>query len=110
MNLNLNEYFKKHEKITTLLGGTGFRRATPRLRCRDGFSISAQVGPMNYCEPRELQGPYSRCELGYPSDSVPDFILEYAEHREEPTHCVYPYVPVELVEKLIDMHGGLEEL
>jgi hypothetical protein len=35
--------------------------------------------------------------------------MEYAESAEYPTETVYGYVPVELVEKLIEFHGGIRK-
>jgi hypothetical protein len=34
-------------------------------------------------------------------------LMEYAEDPVDPTGTVYGWVPVELVNKLIDKHGGI---
>jgi hypothetical protein len=34
-------------------------------------------------------------------------IMSYAESRGEPRDTVYGYVPVELVDQLIEAHGGM---
>ncbi len=98
---NLNEYFKRHH-----LPGAMYPRA-PRITCADDFSISVQANEDAYCSPRENTGPWHQVECGFPS-AVPDGIMEYAEEGDKPTETVYGYVPIELVEKLIDDHGGIK--
>ena len=45
-------------------------------------------------------------ELGYPSE--PDeLIKEYAEDWDDLTDTVYGYVPIEVVDKLLEKHGGI---
>lgn len=63
----------------------------PHIFCKDGFEMSVQAGDGLYCEPRvNLEsGEYAACEVGYPSQ------------KEE-----YPYVPVEVIEQVIEKHGG----
>ena len=76
-----------------------------RIICKDGFSLSVQATRGAYCSPRTNVGPWHAVEVGYPS-SIPEFIMEFAENKEDPTDTVYGYVPIELVEKLIEFHGG----
>ena len=79
----------------------------PRLFCNDGFSISVQASSFHYCKPR-LDGiqDYESVELGFPS-MEDELINEYAE--DEPyTETVYGYVPIEIVEELINKHGGIK--
>ena len=79
----------------------------PYLECKDGFSVSIQVGRGMYSDPRsEGAEIYSEVELGFPSGPVPDYVLEYAENPNTPEETVYSYVPVGVVEKLILLHGG----
>lgn len=80
----------------------------PRLLCNDGFSISVQASEFHYCWPR-LNGnqDYESVELGYPS-SEDELINEYAEDDWNYTETVYGYVPIEVVEKLIEKHGGIK--
>lgn len=103
MPFNFNEYAK--EACNIKYERDCFRILNP-IVCADGFSISVQASSRHYCQPRETGTyEYHLVECGYPSQ-VPDFILEYAEDSERPTDTVYGYVPVELVNKLIDSHGG----
>lgn len=79
----------------------------PRLLCNDGFSISVQASKFHYCRPR-LDGAqdYEEVELGYPSNED-ELINDYAED-DDYTRTVYGYVPIEVVEKLIEKHGGIK--
>lgn len=78
----------------------------PRIVCKNGFSVSVQANKYAYCSPRQDIGPYSEVELGFPEINGkeinwPDYLEEYSEGH------ICPYVPVELVEKLISENGGI---
>jgi hypothetical protein len=82
----------------------------PRLRalCADGFSISVQASKFHYCTPR-VNGPieeYTAFELGFPSEAE-GVLLEYAEDKSSPTDTVYGRVPRDVVEALLEEHGGI---
>ena len=80
-----------------------------RITCKDGFSLSVQCNEVNYCSPRvDRSDFYYEVEVGYPSEK-PDFIMGYAEDPDKPTETVYGYVPIELVQKLIESHGGVND-
>jgi hypothetical protein len=57
-----------------------------------------------YCSPRQNLGPWHEVEVGFPS-AKPELIAHLAED-DNYTETVYPYVDIELVEKLIELHGG----
>jgi hypothetical protein len=86
----------------------------PRAVCADGFSVSIQAGSFAYCTPRETATHYEAVELGYPNAPDPD-LFEYMENNSEdrddsftdPTDTVYPYVPLEVIEKVVAKHGGI---
>jgi hypothetical protein len=81
----------------------------PRIACADGFHLSVQTNEFAYCMPRDNVGPWTACEVGFPSDK--DVILEfYAEDDEKSPDTVYPYVPIELIAEVILSHGGFEEM
>lgn len=99
------------------LDGSPYVSIRPRIICADGFSFSMQASTSHYSIPRtELKdGKYDAIELGFPSE--PDeLIFEYAENcwwddgTTKYTETVYPYVPIEIVAKLIDKHGGNPKL
>lgn len=85
------------------------RQLRPRLECVDGFSVSVQASDCHYCSPRKIGGDYTHVELGFPSD-VEELILDYAENFRKPRNTVYGYVPIELVQKMIEKHGGIKEV
>ena len=77
-----------------------------RITCADGFSLSVQASHGAYCSPRENLGPWYEVEVGFPS-AEPELIMSYAEQADRPTDTVYGYVPIEMVERLIESHGGM---
>jgi hypothetical protein len=66
--------------------------------CKDGFSMSVIRNGMAY-------GDEDHVEIGFPSEEEP-LIMPYAEDEERPTRTVYGWVPNELLNKVIDKHGG----
>lgn len=107
--MNLNEYlmtFRTPDGVG--LDGSSFPLAK-RITCRDGFSLSVQATHGAYCSPRRNVGPWYEVEVGFPS-AEPELILHKAEQPEIPTETVYPYVDIDLVEQLIALHGGSEQL
>ena len=79
----------------------------PRMRCADGFSISIQAGFYRYCRPRNNEADtYESVELRYPNMEDP-IIADYAENPDDLTETVYKYVPIEVVNELIEKHGGI---
>lgn len=77
-----------------------------KVICADGFSISIQASEFHYCIPRTNFGPYEAVELGFPTREEP-LIAEYAEDKTNLTGTVYGYVPVEIVDQMIEDHGGI---
>ena len=84
------------------------RRTCPPFKCKDGFTVSIQAGDSLYCTPQAFVEEYEAVELGYPSEADP-LIAEWAESADDPMGTVYGWVPVDIVNKLIDKHGGLDE-
>ena len=99
--MTTNEYLQK-----TYMNDVTFW-VRPRVICADGFSISVQANEYTYCSPRiTYPGEYMEVELGYPSE--PDELIEeYAEDWDDLTNTVYGYVPIEIVDKLLEKHGGI---
>lgn len=87
--------------------GFVFQPNRPQAVCLDGFKISIQASETHYCTPRENGfSYYSEVELGYPSETD-GIIMEYAEDKENPTETVYAWVPIEVVDELVEKHGGI---
>jgi hypothetical protein len=77
------------------------------IKCIDGFTMSVQASQYMYCEPRVDVGPWRAVEVGFPSMRVEEF-MKYAEDRGDPTQTVYNRVPVAVVNKVIQDHGGID--
>ena len=79
-----------------------------KITCNDGFSMSVQASDGHYCNPRRNlpDGDYSTAEIGFPS-AVEELISEYAEDSSDLTETVYGYVPIEVVDAVIQKHGGI---
>ena len=108
----INEYLKQHQDYKTIeLQGMGdyvLWEAAPWIECADGFRMSVQAGEFAYCEPRINKALYySRVEVGFPSEVEP-LMLEWAESPEKPTDTVYGWIPVEVVNQVIEKHGGIK--
>lgn len=90
--------------------GHGYRYQVirPRVRCKDGYTVSIQASSGAYCNPRvdEPSNGYKSVELGYPSQKD-ELILPYAESDDNPTGTVYGYVPMQVVHQLCNDHGGI---
>lgn len=93
--MNITEYLNQHNNWPY-----------PHITCVDGFSISVQAGEICYSDPKGKAEEYTSLELGYPSE--PDnMIKQWAENKEDLVNTVYPYVPVEVVDNLLEKHGGI---
>lgn len=104
--LNTNLFLK----LTRNESSSGLIRNRPRVICADGFQISIQASRCHYCDPRNNNADkYDKVELGYPSEEE-NLIMRYAEEDEEPTHTVYGYVPVEIVDEMLKKHGGIVDV
>lgn len=133
MSFDLNYWLKETINIITLGLEHYYQEVRPRIVCNDGYSVSVQASEYMYCEPRYTQWqnedgwqvingdywsssgtprnfetdnftPYESVELGFPSEAD-ELIYEYAEGNDY-TSTVYGRVPVKIVEKLIEKHGG----
>lgn len=111
--MKINEWLKK----TYSTVGTGdiydfnedpFINIRPLITCNDGFSMSVQASFGHYCIPRITlkDGNYESVEIGFPN-MVEQLILEYAENKSNPIDSVYGYVPVMIVDRIIEKHGGI---
>lgn len=78
------------------------------IECADGLKLSVQASCTHYCTPRDSVGPWVAVEIGYPSERVEE-LMAYADNPDAPTDTVYGWVPVEVVEAVIEKHGGIIE-
>ena len=121
--MKINEFIKDNLKVTypadeyssLKLKDMMTTSSLPHIVCEDGFSMSVQVGYSLYSTPKKVAKRYSAVEIGFPSEPE-ELIKEWAEflpfseEDEEPdyTDTVYPYVPVEVVDKVLKKHGGID--
>ena len=73
--------------------------------------MSVQASRSHYCLPRRDNAEYyEEVEVGYPNQED-ELLTPYAELYEDfgPTDTIYPYVPVDVVAKVILKHGGILE-
>ena len=80
----------------------------PRIFCNDGFNFSVQGGEGHYSTPRKNEKEFMAMEIGFPSE-VEELILEFAEEVNNPTETVYGYVDNNIIQQVIDKHGGIDE-
>lgn len=104
--MKINDYLKNTVKIASY----GMLEIRPHVECADGFKMSVQASQYHYCEPRMdlVDGNYTEVEIGFPTEEEP-LINEYAECSGQWTETVYGYVPVEIVDAVIEKHGGFKE-
>lgn len=83
----------------------------PRVVCADGFSISIQVNKSNYCGSengyREFGRTWTLVEWGFPSEEI-DGEKYNAEGLVEPTTDSVGSIEIEVIEELLDEHGGID--
>ena len=86
----------------------------PRIKCKNGVSLSVQADEYKYCTPRTDAGPHVAVEVGFiqgangePLAPPEDDWKKYAD-GDFPSD-VYGYVPVGVVESFIDSNGGRVE-
>ena len=92
------------------------QEARAAVVCKDGFTMSVQASAYHYCSPNIHNAEsYTEVEIGYPRQREP-LIDEYVEgfglwiNKDDDfdfTNAVYPYVPAEVVIKVIMKHGGM---
>jgi hypothetical protein len=78
----------------------------PRVICNDGFIMSVQGGTANYSSPRKNCSMFSSMEIGFPSEKE-ILIMKFAEDKGNPTGTVYGWVDVDVIQSVIDKHGGI---
>ena len=79
----------------------------PRLILADGASLSVQASEHSYSSPRDNKGPYTKVEVGFPSENPPEAWKDFAENWGDPTNTIYSYIPLTMVMLYIGAHGGI---
>jgi hypothetical protein len=82
----------------------------PRVFCNDGFNISIQVNHGNYCASengiRSFGLDWKLVEWGFPSEEID--AEKFNAEDTTTTGSVGAYVEIELMEELINKHGGID--
>ena len=76
----------------------------PRIVCKSGLAMSVQASRFHYCSPRDDEGPWDKVEIGYPNKWLTE-LEEYGDGEN-----IFGFVPIELVEKIIEDNGGIGEV
>lgn len=97
----VNGFLQKYRRVEFEMNVT-----RPRIKCADGYTVSAQAGYGIYSVPRIDADFYNAVELGYPSAEDKE-LIPYAENRNSPLNTVYGYVPVKIVDEVLKKHGGI---
>ena len=95
---------------TSRVGSDGLQTARPHVLCADGFELSVQAGEQFHSIPKKdlHDGAYTCVEVG-PLGYAEESLLPYAEEKHDPEHSINSNVPVEIVDALIQKHGGFFE-
>lgn len=88
----------------------------PTIHCKDGFSISIQVNRGNYCASengiRTFGTDWKLVEWGFPSEPIDGkkYNAEGYAYEEDvdTTQTVGAYVEIELMDALLQEHGGID--
>ena len=108
--MTTNEFLRLTRKEYTDRHGKKRLELRPRIVCKDGYSISIQAGDGYYCEPdNDMASYYYKIELGFPNQ-VDSLITEYANNPNKLLFTAYSYVPVRIVDQLLEKHGGIAKL
>lgn len=112
--MTVNEYLNKYNNLFS--SSVAF---APRLICEDGFSMYVQGNTRDYCRPHSNEGPWTHVQVAFCSSSVEQIypfveVFDYGEDDDETipeqnTQTIYGFVPVEVVDQLIQSHGGIKQ-
>ncbi len=92
--MNTNEFLHKVKSIHTRMP----------VRLADDKVISIQASRTHYCTPRVTGATsYTSVEICYDGELPAEFI----PYLDPGSDNVYGYVPVELLDKFIEDHGGI---
>ena len=87
----------------------GAVRHRPKIVCTDGFKMSVQGHEMTYSIPKKVATEFEAMEIGFPSQQE-DLIMEFiVPPGDKPTQSVYGFIPIDLIEQIIEKHGGIDE-
>jgi hypothetical protein len=77
------------------------------LICGDGFQMSVQASEYHLCEPKTNVGPWVDFEVRAQVSAESDGQLKHYLLEEDKEERTYSNVPLDVLRKVIDIHGGL---
>lgn len=105
----INEYLLKYRSYVTI-AGVPLKDSTPHVICKDGFQMSVQAGRGCCSTPTDDEADYySSVEVSSLSDDEP--LLDQFRNDEQCEGCYlsdYHYVPVEVINEVLEKHGGVD--
>lgn len=100
----VNEYLKANATFTLVNGKIPYPTPIKHIVCKDGFTMSVQVGDCLYCHPRKnFAWPYDEVEIGYPNQKE-ELLVPYSDGWDE---GVFSYVPIGIANEIVEKHGGI---
>lgn len=98
----IKEYLADERNIVTRVEPVSVVRKY--VECKDGTCFSVQASQFHYCFPRETRfdGEYDCVEVKSYTDEE-----ELRPYLGDESYNIYFYVPVEVVDKVIEKHGGI---
>jgi hypothetical protein len=79
-----------------------------RFVCGNGLSFLLRAGKYLFSKPQSETGPWESVEVAYTSRPVPElFPYEQTPRQRNSRESVYQYVPVEVVDDIIEKNGGI---
>lgn len=113
LKMTLNEFVKATFDTAKYLPNQERYALRPSIRCKDGFHMSVQGSHGHYCKPKEHANQYTHMEIGYlkfPNTFEEELRLyaHYSDNRCLLSEATFANVPVELIQKIIDEHGGID--
>lgn len=98
--------FKEWLKEASNNRSNDFRNLLPELKLKDGTHLSVQASELHMCDPKEQlkDGGYDSVEVYTHGVKVEN--LDESGYEMSP--YIYGYVPVDFMETLCVLHGGIE--
>jgi hypothetical protein len=84
----------------------------PVIWAKDGFNVSLQINRSNYCKSSEGSRRFSfhweEVEFGYPENTTEESKNLLLEYSEDSNSCEIGRIPIQVIEKVISIHGGID--
>lgn len=99
-----NEFLREHYTPNHM----GRYMSRPRAKCADGYSVSIQAGTGAgvMCWPHEDTDKFTHVMLNTPS-VLDEELLPYRMDLNDDHEIFFFFVPVEVVDKVLEKHGGI---